>query len=295
MALITTNKPFGKPTKPSAFRRLSMGSWSAPNDPTIYGVLEVNVERALKYLEDLRTKTTERVTITHYIGRVFAEVLKHHPELNCEIRFGKFYPKMSIDLSFQVAIEETESDPAHDGKKRATHRHDLSAGLVERADQMSVVEIAQALNASARTIRSQNDPAFAGIKRLSAIIPGFMQTFSVSALKWVTSTLNLWSPLLGIPRNAFGSMMITNVGSLGLDFALPSLFPPAGVSCILAVGAIYKAPIYETDADGNVVKTKLERFVRLCGAFDHRYLDGIHGARIARDIRRFMEHPELWA
>jgi pyruvate/2-oxoglutarate dehydrogenase complex dihydrolipoamide acyltransferase (E2) component len=85
--------------------------------------------------------------------------------------------------------------------------------------------------------------------------------------------------------------MLTNVGSLGLDFALPSLFPPANVSSIIAIGAIYPAPVYESDENGVVTKTTLKRFIRLCGAFDHRYIDGVHAAQIARDIRRLIENP----
>ena len=213
-------------------------------------------------------------------------MLIRHPELNSEIRLGKFYPRTSIDVSFQVAIEDDS------GIAEKAQRHDLSAGLVLRADQKDVIQIATELNASARAIRSKDDPLFKGIKRLSSLIPGFLLTTAMGILKWIVSTLNLWSPILGFPRNAFGSIMLTNVGSLGLDFALPSLFPPAGVSSIIAIGAIYKAPVYETDENDVVTKTKMQRFIRLCGAFDHRYIDGIHASRIARDIRLLMEHPE---
>lgn len=286
MPWISKNKPFGKPIAPTKFRRLAIGSWSTPNNPTLYGVLEVNVEAALKYVEQQRVLTTEKVTITHYIGKVFAKVLELHPELNSEIRFGKFYPRQSVDVSFQIAIEDEHADFA------LKHRHDLSAGLILNADQKSVIEIAKELNAVARKIRNKNDPAFAGIKKISSLIPGFVLNQAVSVLKWVISTLNLWHPILGIPKNAFGGIMITNVGSLGLDFALPALFPPANVSSIIAVGAIYKAPVYETDEAGNVTKTRLEHFIRLCGAFDHRYIDGLHASRIARDIRKHIEHPE---
>ena len=287
MPFITSNKPFGKPQAPTKFRRLALGSWKAPTDPTLIGILEVNIEKALKHLEAERKKTSEKLTVTHYIGKVFGKVLEHHPELNCEIRFGKFYPRTSIDISFQVAIEDQEGDLA------LYHKHDLSAGLVTHIDQKSLIEVAKDLNACARSIRGKKDPLFAGIKKISAIVPGFLLTFTVSVLKWITSTLNLWSPAIGIPRNAFGGLMITNVGSLGLDFAIPTLFPPANVSSIIAIGAIYKAPIYETDSTGVVTQTRLEHFIRLCGAFDHRYIDGLHASRIARDIRKYMEHPEL--
>jgi pyruvate/2-oxoglutarate dehydrogenase complex dihydrolipoamide acyltransferase (E2) component len=286
MGFIEINKPFDKGRAPSKFRRLAMGSWSSPDDPTIYGVLELNVENALKHLEKLRAKTEEKLTITHFLGKMLAETMRLHPELNCEIRFGKFYPRKSVDISFQVAIEDESADI---GKK---HRHDLSGALVRDADQKSIIEIAKELNDSARKIRGSRDPGFSGIKKISGFIPGFLQSFAVSLIKWITSGLNLWSPVLGIPKNAFGSLMVTNVGSLGLDFALPALFPPAAVPAIVAVGAIYKAPIFETDENGVVIRTRLERHIRLCGAFDHRYIDGLHASRIARDMRRFTEHPD---
>ena len=287
MAFIEINKPFGRAQAPSKFRRLALGSWSSPDNPTIYGVLELNVEAALAHLEKLRTRTEEKVTITHFLGSMLAKTLKLHPELNCELRFGKFYPRTSVDISFQVAIEDESADL---GLK---HRHDLSGALVRNADQKSILEIAEELNRSARKIRNAHDPGFSGIKRISGWIPGFLQSAAVSVIKWIISGLNLWSPVLGIPKNAFGSLMVTNVGSLGLDFALPALFPPAAVPAIIAVGAIYKAPVYETDPDGIVTRTRLERHIRLCGAFDHRYIDGLHASRIARDMRRFTEHPEF--
>ena len=274
--MFSRNKPFGKPLKPSRFRRLALGSWGGTGDPTIYGILEVNAENALAHIAAEKIRTGERITITHYVGKVFAKVLERSPDMNAEIRWGRFYPRESIDVSFQVAIEK--------------HK-DLSAGIVRNTNTATLGEIAKVLNHGANEIRTKNDPGFGGIKRASAILPGFLQRPAVMFLQFLTSTLNIWSPLFGIPRNAFGSIMITNVGSLGLDFALPALFPPAGVPMIIAVGALYDAPVFEKREDGNV-NVKLEKHLKLCGAFDHRYLDGLHASKMALDIRELFNHPE---
>ena len=282
MPLITWNKAFHQPKKPTRWRRLAVGSWAAPNDPTLIGIIEINAESALKLIDSAKKNSGHKVTINHFVGKVFAQILKNHPEMNSELRLGKFYPRKTIDIAFQVAIEHEHE-----------HAPDLSSGLVTQADQKSISEIALSLNTQASKIRKQKDPEFEGIKKISSLIPGFLQTFAVSVIKFILSTLNLWSPLLGVPQNAFGSMLITNVGSLGLDFAIPALFPPANVPMIIAVGAIYSAPVYESNSEGVVTQIKMEKFIRLCGAFDHRYIDGLHASKIANDIRHYFKHPEL--
>lgn len=274
--MFSTNKPFGKPVKATRFRRLAIGSWGGTGDPTIYCVLEVNAEKALAHIAAEKARTHERVTITHFVGKVFAKVLERSPELNTEIRWGKFYPRETIDVSFQVAIEK---------------HMDLSAGVVRNVNKISLAQIAAGLNKGAHEIRGKDDPGFRGIKKISSLIPGFLQRPAVKLIMFIMNTLNLWSPLLGAPRNGFGGVMITNVGSLGLDFCLPALFPPAGVPMIIAVGSIYDAPVYTPNGDGTV-SVRLEKHMKLCGAFDHRYLDGLHGSKIAMDIREFFREPE---
>ena len=276
MSLFSKNKPFGSPLKASRFRRLAIGSWGGTGDPTIYGVLEVNAEKALAHIAAEKARTHERVTITHFVGKVFAKVLERNPELNTEIRWGQFYPRKSIDVSFQIAIEK---------------HMDLSTGVLRGVHQLSLSEVAKGLNHDAHEIRGKDDPGFRGIKKLSSIIPGFLQRPSVAILQFFLNTLNIWSPFFGIPKYAFGGVMITNVGSLGLDFSLPALFPPAGVPMIIAVGAIYDAPVYDKKGDGTV-SVRLEKHLKICGAFDHRYIDGLHGSKIAMNIREYFLEPE---
>jgi len=272
------NKNFGKALRPSRFRRLAIGSWGSQGDPTIYGVVEVNAEKALAFIAAEKARTGKKITINHFVGKVFAKIMELHPEMNCEIRWGKFYPRTQIDIAFQVAIESNK---------------DLSSGVVRNVNQKSLSEISDDLNGHAHDIRRKDDPGFRGVKKISLAIPGLFQRPAVGLLQFFMNTLNLWSPLFGVPKDAFGSLLITNVGSLGLDFALPALFPPAGVPMIIAVGALFDAPVYEKNEDGSVKSIRLEKHIKLCGAFDHRYLDGLHGSLIARVIRECFANPDF--
>ena len=80
-------------------------------------------------------------------------------------------------------------------------------------------------------------------------------------------------------------MMITNVGSLGLEEAYVPLVPYSRVPLILAMGAVEEVPVVEGD---QVVPGKR---MRLCATFDHRVLDGAHAAVMSRTLRDWMEDP----
>jgi pyruvate/2-oxoglutarate dehydrogenase complex dihydrolipoamide acyltransferase (E2) component len=275
----TRNKHFKGVFEPSHWRKLSVGSWGSQNDPSLYGVVEFNVEKALKHIEAEKLRTGEKITLTHFIGKAFAHVFKSQPDLNTELRFGKFYQRSTIDIAFQVAIDQVGSP-------------NLSSGMVRNIDHKSLSEVAHALNQSAKRIRHENDPDYQKLKKISPKLPGIFLRPAILLLGIILNKLNLWFPLLGLPRNSFGSMLITNVGTLGLEFVFPALFPPANVPMIFAIGAIYKAPIYQTDDQGRVIETRLERFVRLCGTVDHRYIDGLHAAKAAQVLRDLFENPE---
>ncbi len=283
--LIRQNKKYRGFLKPSHWRRIALGSWAAPHDPTLYAIAELNIEPALNYIETVKAKTGERVTLTHFVGKVWGILLKLHPELNSEIRWGKFYRRAQVDIAFQVVIEK--------GKDQGGGA-ELSAGVIRNIDQTPLSEIAKQLNRSAHVIRTEDDPNYRALKKGTSPVPGIFFRPLLIILGYILNVFNLWSPLLGIPQDSFGSMMITNVGSLGVDWAFPALYPPANHVCILAIGASYKGPVYETDAQGTVTRTTLKRFVRLFGAFDHRYVDGIHAARVGRDLRKIFEEPEKY-
>jgi pyruvate/2-oxoglutarate dehydrogenase complex dihydrolipoamide acyltransferase (E2) component len=88
-----------------------------------------------------------------------------------------------------------------------------------------------------------------------------------------------------VPRDAFGSIMITNVGSLGLEEAYVPPVPYSRVPLLLALGSIRDTPVVKDGVVG------VEKTMRLCATFDHRILDGAHAAAMARTMREWIEDP----
>lgn len=224
MPWLQRHVPLGAPLTLTSWRKVAIGTWRTAGDASIYLMLEVNAEPALAYLAALNTRTETRVTLSSFVGRVVAGTLRRHPEINCVLRFGRLYPRRTVDLFFQVA-----TDPLG---------QDLSGTTIRQADTKSVETISAELQANVARIRREGDVAFKRMKALMGALPGILAGPLLRLSGVFAYTLNLWTPLHGTPRDPFGSVMITNIGSLGLEMAFAPLVPYSRVPLVIAVGAL---------------------------------------------------------
>lgn len=98
--------------------------------------------------------------------------------------------------------------------------------------------------------------------------------------------LNLNMTWAGLPRDPFGSVMITNIGSLGVDKAWAPLVPYSRVPLLIAVGKVSDQVVAENGVP--VVRPLLP----LCVTFDHRFIDGAQAAVIASEIKECFRNPQ---
>ena len=265
------NVVLGSPLKISPWRKIAIGTWRTVGDPSVYAELELDARAALEYLESWRVQGGRRATLTHFTGKAIAEVIARHPQINSILRFGQLYPRSSVDVFFQVATDMKGED--------------LSGMVIRQADRKSIGDITREMEERVARIRGKTDPSYAKMKGLMGILPGFLVQHAINAASFLMYGLNLWSPLIGSPRDSFGSVMVTSIGSLGLDSAFVPLVPYSRVPLLLAVGAVRERPVVQ---DGKVVAAPT---VRISATFDHRIIDGVHGAHMARTLRAIFENP----
>lgn len=255
---------------PGTWRRIALQVWNEPNDPHIYGTMAVDATRALALLDRLRAETGEKVTMTHLAGKALAHALRELPDCNARIRRRRVYQRTSVDLFFQVVFD--------DGKE-------LSGAKIERVDGKKLVEVARELREKAERIRMRQDPQFNATKRLLDRAPGFLVRFVMWLLAFLTEDLGLDLRRFGVPRDPFGSAMVTSVGMFGIEIGYAPLFPPAEVPIIALVGAVEDRPKAE---GGQVV---VRPMLNVSATFDHRLIDGAHGGRLASLVKRYLEDP----
>ncbi len=88
---------------------------------------------------------------------------------------------------------------------------------------------------------------------------------------------------MGLPKDPFGSVMVTSVGSLGIDLAFAPLVPYSKVPLLISVGRI--------NDEAKVVEGKIEirPIMKLGITFDHRLIDGIHAAELAKTFKDYFQ------
>lgn len=256
----------------SSFRKLAIGTWKTAYDPSVYGTLTVRMEKALAYIEAFRQRTGLRLTVTHLVARALAEALRRCPEANAILRFNRIYLRQSVTLS--ILVVQT------DGGKV-----DLTAARIGEADKKSLFQMATELEEIIQRVRQRRDEQLEKGKGTLQKIPYLVLNLFTWLMAFFMYTLNWDMSRFGMPKDAFGSATITNVGSLGLDVAYVPLVPYTRVPIFVAPGAVKDAPVVE----GNqVVPGKI---MNLCATFDHRFIDGYHAGVLASTVKEMMEDP----
>ncbi len=262
------------PHEMSTFRRIALGTWRTASDPSIYGSLTLRMDAALAYIDAFRAATGRHLTVTHLIARAIGEVLARNPDANALLRRGRVYRRHGTGVFFQVAM----TDPV-------TGKLDLSGATIHDAEQKTLVAICDELEARFAAVRTSRDTALQGVRRMLAKVPLPLMPALLDLTAFASYTLNLDLRWAGVPHDAFGSVMVTNVGALGLEEAYVPLVPYSRVPLLLALGAIKKTPV---ERDGAIA---IEHTMKVCATLDHRVLDGGHAAAMATTLRAWIEDP----
>lgn len=262
--------------KVSTFRKIALGTWRTTYDPSVYGTMRVRMDRALEYMQDFREKKGRRLTVTHMMARALTAALVQMPGANALVRFNKLYTRGDITMAFQVVMKEGEGDD---------EKIDLSAVTLRDLAEKSLLQIVEEFEEAVDLVRSRKDTQLEKTRGTFRKLPSWSVHWVLRLISFLTYTLNLDMRWAGIPKDPFGSAMITNVGSIGLQSAYVPLVPYSRVPLLIAMGAVSDEAIVE---DGKIVPGKV---MGLHATFDHRIMDGMHAAIMSRVIKSFFEEP----
>ncbi|NUN05180.1 MAG: 2-oxo acid dehydrogenase subunit E2 [Bdellovibrio sp.] len=243
----------------SIFRKVAMGLWESAGDPSVYGFLEIDV-----------THIRNMSSPTPVVIKAFSEVMKQHESLNFVMRFGRLFRRKNINISVMVNINENGA-------------HDLSFATLRDVDRMTMAEIEWHLAKGAKQIRRRQDPHLGFALRLIHKMPHFLTKTFLRSFAFLSHDLGINFSFLRLPKDPFGSVIVTSVGSLGIKKALVPLVPFTRAGVLVSIGKVCKEPV--------VIENRIEirQIMHLGVTFDHRLFDGSQAALMIADLEAFFK------
>ena len=255
----------------SDWRKVASTIYQKPIDSKIYGMVELDVTELEKYVSQKRKegiKTTITYLITLIVGRAMREA---SPELNTYVRRGKIVQREQVDGTVSVLLPGGQ----------------MGSVKVENADQKTVKEISDQIAEEIRNSRQGNENDTMQSKNMLAKVPWPFRKWLFRLYRTITIHWGISLPGIGLDSNSFGSYVISNIGTVGLDTGYGSLLPSSNVSLVMILGSIQNKPAV---INGEIIP---RRIMLLSATLDHRVVDGSHGGLLFRHIKLLVKNPEL--
>ena len=273
--LFMPNLSLRKKKNLSSFRTIALGTWRTAYDPSTYGSMSLNMNKAIDYRNRLREASGKRVTVTHMMAKAVGAMFEAMPDANAIMRYGRIYERNKIGVFFQVALKNPD-----------TGQIDLSGVTIRDPEQKTLLEITDEFEERANKVRGGQDKELEKTRSTFSRIPVLLSRTLINVMGFISYTLNISLP--GMSDDAFGSAMVSNVGTLGLEEAYPPLVPYSRVPLVMALGEVKDAPLVE---EGELVVGKV---LKVMATFDHRILDGSHAAKMSATLKEWFENPEKY-
>jgi len=245
--------------------------YTTPTDSRVYGTLDIDVTDAKHFLDKKRNEGV-KLTMTHLATAVLARAVAFDvPEMNCFIRRGAVIGRNRLDVMLPVSVGGDSG---------------VTAAIIRDAHARSVSSIAAELREKAMKGRAGDEIKAVKNKYVLNRIPWPLRRPVFRLLKWITVDMGIEIKALGLSAHSFGSFVVSDIGSFGLNTGMTSLMPAAKVPAVIVLGKIEEKPVVRQG------KIEIRTILPLTGTFDHRIVDGMQIGKLARGIKRNFRKPE---
>ncbi len=255
----------------STWRKVASSIYRKPVDSKILGFVELDITNLEDYIKRKRAEGL-KITLTHIFTLAVARALAAEvPELNTYVRRGNIIHREHIDAMVSILLKEQQMGTIH----------------VPDADKLTLKEVSLYMHDQIKKSRKGDENKTMRLKGLVASIPWPFRNWLYKLLKRITIDWGFSLPSIGLGVNSFGSFMVTNIGSIGLDMGFPALFPVSNVAMVFVLGGVSEKPWV---VDGEI---RIRRIVSLGAALDHRAADASHGGRLFNYLKKIVLNPEI--
>ena len=256
----------------TTWRRSTVAIYRPPVDSRTYGTLDVDITNLLEYLEKQKQQGIN-LTLTQVVAAALGRALGVDvPELNAYVKRGKVVSRDNVAVFIAVNIPSV---------------NEMTGFPVKNIDRKGLKEISEEISARVDKAKAKIEQGATKNKNMLARIPWPFRTWVFKLIRFVSVGLSMRMNFIGVDPGSFGSAMLSNIGTHGLQYGFAALLPASNLPIVIVMGAAQKKPVVINDEI--VIRTMLP----VAGTFDHRIVDGSQGGKLANSVSNYLEHPEL--
>ncbi|MDD4528121.1 MAG: 2-oxo acid dehydrogenase subunit E2 [Candidatus Margulisbacteria bacterium] len=260
-----------------SYRKISIASWSHPKDPSIYCQLELETTNALKFINEINNKRNKNdVTLTHLVVKILGECFYKYNVLNLVLIRNKLFLRKETNVFVSTLL-------------RTKKGKDLSGFSVKNVPDLTIEQVSEIVSKEVDFLRKSKESELEGFQSIVRWIPSMLLGIVYKIIDFVIYTLNLSPRIFGLPSDPIGSVIVTNLGSLGLENAFVPLSPYTRCPLIVAIGKTKMKPVVD---NGQVVAKEI---TSLNFTLDHRYADGADAGLFLHYFKKIFENPESYS
>ena len=232
----------------------------------------VDITETDRWLREQRRAGWKGLGMLHMFIAAYIRVVSHMPGLNRFVAGQRVYARNDITVNMMVKRSvDLESEET------------VAKVVFEPTD--TVYDVYRKMNEAVEEIRASDDSGTEKAAGVLMKIPRLILKFAV----WIIKILDYFDllPMSLLRVSPFhGSMIVTDLGSLGIPPIYHHLYNFGNLPVFLAFGA--KRRVVELDRHGQPVEHKYVDYKIVC---DERIVDGAYYAAAFKHLKYFLKNP----
>ncbi len=254
------------------WRQTAAVIYKAPKESRIWGSCDADVTNVMDYLLKKKEEGVP-LTLTQYVAAAIGRSYKNDvPELNCYVKRGNIYPRKDVRVFVSVEIPSSK---------------EMSGFSIPDAGNKTVYDIHHFMKDKVENYRKKKEAGVVKNKYMLTKFPWPVRSWIAGIIKFCTTNLGISLKPIKVDPDSFGNVLLSNIGSHGLDYGMAALLPVSNVPVVLLTGVVRKKPVV---IDGEIV---IRDIMPMSATLDHRLCDAGSGGRLAKALQKYFDNPRL--
>lgn len=246
------------------WRKIASTIYGPPRDSKLLGTMELDITEIDAFISDKRKKGL-KITLTHFLALAIGKAIAHDmPQFNTYTARGKVFKRKHVTASVSVL---------------ASGNSELIGAKIEDVHLKSLKEISDELNEKIKNAKNSKEVGNAVKGDFLSQIPWPFRKIVFKTIRFLVVDLGISLNFIKINPESFGSFILSNIGSIGLDIGYGALMPASNLAIAFFIGKSEKKAVVVND------EIVIRKMLNLSASVDHRLVDGHHVGMLFRAIK----------